>query len=115
MNAQNYYKRAGVRGSRRRQGRWSRGRKTLVLRLVDQLVLADPGHHAAELGADRLDGMLGGAPAHGLEARLASLVLQDPVAGEASGLDVVQDALHLGLGLVGDDPGPASIVAILGG
>jgi hypothetical protein len=42
--------------------------------------------------------------AHGLEAGLAGLVLQHPVAGEAAGLDVVEHALHLGaLGLVGDD------------
>src|SRR5262249_28026524 len=86
-----------------------------VSRLVDELVLGDPGHHAAELGADFLDRVLGAHAAHGLEAGLSRLALGDPVAGEAAGLDVGEDALHLLLGLVGDDARTARVVAILGG
>ena len=58
--------------------------------------------------------MLGPAPAHRLEGGLAGLALGDPFAGEAAVLDIVQDPLHLGLGLVGDDPGAAGIVAVFG-
>src|SRR5215475_14703596 len=86
-----------------------------VARLVDQLVLGDPGHHAAQLATDLLDRVLGAHAAHGLEAGLAGLALGDPVAGEAAGLDVGEDALHLLLGLVGDDARAAGVVAVLGG
>ncbi len=39
----------------------------LVALFVDQLVLADPRHHRAQLGADFFDRMLSAAFAHGLE------------------------------------------------
>src|SRR5271167_2567047 len=64
-----------------------------VLRLVDQPVRRDPRHHGAQLLADLFDLVLGRAAAGRLEAGQAGLVLQHPVAGEAAGLDVVQDAL----------------------
>jgi NADP-dependent 3-hydroxy acid dehydrogenase YdfG len=71
--------------------------------LVDQRLFLDPRHHRAELLADLLDRVLGHALARGLERGLVDLVLQHPVAGEAARLDVFQHALHLGLGLGGDD------------
>src|SRR5271167_3767602 len=52
----------------------------LVLGLVDQLVLGDPRHHGAQLGADFLDRMFCSAPAHGFEARLAGGIFEHPVA-----------------------------------
>src|ERR1700675_167292 len=84
-----------------------------IPRLVDQLVLGDPGHHGAQLGADLLDGVFGPAPAHRLEARLAGLALLHPIAGEPARLDVLEDALHLRLGLIGDDARSARVVAEL--
>src|SRR5271165_6028894 len=53
-----------------------------VALLVDQLVLADPGHHRAQLCADLLDRMGVGARAHRLERGLIDLVLEHPVARE---------------------------------
>src|SRR5262249_33778890 len=41
--------------------------------------------------------------------------LEHPVAGEAARLDVGQNALHLGLGLVGDDTRARAVLAVLGG
>src|SRR5205823_13564214 len=52
----------------------------LVPCLVDQLVLGDPGHHRAQARTHFLDRMIGRAPAHSLEARLARLAFLDPVA-----------------------------------
>src|SRR5260221_5807737 len=84
-----------------------------VLRLVDQLVGGDPRHHRAQPFADLLDVVFGGTPAHGLEAGLTGSVLEHPVTGEAAGLNVVEDALHLRLDAVVDDAGPARVVAVL--
>src|SRR5690606_22340891 len=80
---------AGAAAARRRGRRqvWTRS----VLGLVDQAIGGDPGHHAAQLRPHLLDRMLGRAPAHRLEARLAGLAFLDPVASEAAGLDVVEN------------------------
>src|SRR5690606_18106869 len=86
-----------------------------VPRGVHQLVLGDPGHHGAKALADLLDGMLGVAAARGLEAGLAGVVLQHPVADEAARLDVLQHPLHLGLGLRRDDPRAGDVLAVLRG
>ena len=59
--------------------------------------------------------MRGPAPARRLEAGLAGVALVDPVAGEAAGLNIGQDAPHLGPGLLGDDPRAAGVVAVFGG
>src|SRR5262245_60486328 len=74
----------------------------------------DPGHHAAELFADDFDGMASFAAADRLERRLVGLVLEDPFLGELPFADFLEDLLHLGLRLVGDDPRAASVVAELG-
>src|SRR5690349_21477153 len=70
---------------------------------VHQLVLGDPGHHGAQLGADFLDGVRRTSGACRLERRLARLVLQHPVARELAGLDVVEHALHFAFCLGRDD------------
>ena len=75
----------------------------LVAAPVDQGLLLDPGHHGAQLGADLLDLVGVVVAADGLEAGLAGLALADPVGGEAAGLDVLQDALHLRPRLLRDD------------
>ena len=69
-----------------------------VLCLVDQLVAADPWHHAAQLLADFFDLVLVVIAADSLEARCPGLVFLHPVGSELAGLDVGQDTLHLGLG-----------------
>ena len=86
-----------------------------VLRLVHQRVLGDPRHHAAQPLADLLNRVLAHPPPRGLEARLVDAVLQHPVAGEASALDIGQHAAHLGLGLVGDDARAGDVLAVFGG
>src|SRR5919197_1453349 len=86
-----------------------------VLALVDQRVLLDPWHHRAQPLTDLLDGVLGGTAPHGLEARLAGIVLQHPFAGKAAALDVGEDSLHLGADVLVDDSGTARIVAVFGG
>jgi osmoprotectant transport system permease protein len=75
----------------------------------------DPRHHVAQLGADFLDRMGGELGAGRLERGLVDLVLQHPVAGELAGLDVVEHALHLGLGLRGDDARAGDVFAVFGG
>ncbi len=49
-----------------------------------------------------------------LNAGGVGLVFQNPLAGELAGLNFLQNLLHLGLGLVGDDPRAAGVVAVLG-
>src|ERR1700693_1226507 len=65
-----------------------------IAALVHQRLGLDPRHHGAQLFADLFDRMLGELGAHRLERGLVDLVLQHPVAGEATRLDVVEDALH---------------------
>src|SRR5438477_96481 len=101
-----------------RPGRWPAGDRRMagsVTGLVDQLVLGNPRHHGPQLGADFLDRMLGIHAPGRLEARLAGLVLEHPVAREAAGLDVGQDLLHLLAHRRADHPGAAGVVAIFGG
>jgi len=86
-----------------------------VFRLVDELVLRNPWHHGAELSAHFFDLMRIVAGADGLERGLVDLVLEHPVAREFAGLDVVQNALHFGLGLGGDDARAGDVFAIFGG
>src|SRR5579883_562047 len=87
----------------------------LVLGRINQLVLGNPGHHGAQLGAHFLDRMGIAHGAGGLEAGLAGLVFQNPVAGEFAGLDVLQNLAHLRLGLIGDDARAGDIFAIFRG
>ena len=53
--------------------------------------------------------------AHPVEVGPAGPVLRQPFPGERPVLDLVEDPLHLRAGLVGDDPGPPGVVAVLGG
>src|ERR1700712_3794422 len=57
-------------------------RCTSVAGLVDQRLLGDPRHHAAELGTDLFDRVGGELSTGRLERGLVDLVLQHPVAGE---------------------------------
>src|SRR5215471_10242829 len=75
----------------------------------------EPGHHRAQLAPDLLDRVLGLLPVAGVEDRAARLVIQDPLLGEGSALNLAQNAPHLGAGLRGDDPRPAREVAELRG
>ena len=77
--------------------------KSSVPGLVDQFVGTDPGHHRAQARAGLFDRMRRGGLAGGLELGLAGAVVEHEVFDEAARLDVGQDALHLGLGLGGDD------------
>ena len=58
--------------------------------------------------------MLALAALGGVEDGPAGLVLEDPLAGELAGLDLLEDLLHLGAGLLVDDPRAAGVVAVLG-
>src|SRR5881628_3647895 len=85
-----------------------------ILGLVDQLVFLEPGHHGAQPGPDLLDRMLLAALEQGVVLGAIGLALENPFLGEPPALDLLEDALHLLLGLIGDDAGPAGYVAILG-
>src|SRR5439155_21256738 len=91
-------------GSRRRGAR--RGRRSALT--------AQPGHHAAQVRAYSLDEVLGVLAAEGEKAGAAGLVLDDPLAGEGAGADVLEDLLHVLAHVVIDHPRPASVVAVLG-
>src|SRR6185437_13448969 len=56
------------------------GRSISVARLVDELVLPDPGHHRAQLLADDFDRVLCGHPAARHQRRCAGPVLEDEFA-----------------------------------
>src|SRR5215207_4897353 len=73
-----------------------------------------PGHHPAQGLPGPLDRVVGPGLAHAGEVGPALVVLGDPLAGERPGLDLGQDAAHLGLGPIVDDPRPAAVVAVLG-
>src|SRR6056297_4009562 len=71
-----------------------------VLRLVDELARADPGHHAAQLLADFLD-LVGVVVAAGrLEEGLTDGVLGHEVPHEGARLDVGKNVLHARFRLV---------------
>src|SRR5207302_8683655 len=55
-----------------------------IAALVHQCLGLDPRHHGAQFFADLLDRVLGELGAHRLERGLVDLVLQHPVAGEAT-------------------------------
>src|SRR5713226_9122971 len=75
----------------------------------------DPRHHRTQLFADLFQLVLGVALAQRQKARPADGVLRDPFFSELAGLDLVEDALHLLLGFLGDDARPPRIIAVLGG
>jgi len=59
-----------------------------ILALVDERLLLDPRHHAAQLRADLLDRVRIVHAPRRLEARLAGLALADPLGRELALLDV---------------------------
>ena len=65
--------------------------------------------------ADELDRVVLALLLEALVVRPAGLALGDPLVGELAVLDLVEDAPHLGAGLVGDDARAAGEVAVLGG
>src|ERR1700722_4688282 len=82
--------------------------------LYPGLAGGDEGHHLTQLLPDLLD--LGGLTflAERLELGPSGLVLGDPLLGEGTALDLVEDGLHLGHpGLVYDPRAPGH-VAVLG-
>src|SRR5262249_5434482 len=85
-----------------------------VAALVDQRALLDPRHHLAQLRADLFGRVLGELGAGRLERGLVDLVLQHPVAGEAAGLDVGEDALHLGARLLRDHAWTGDVFSVFG-
>src|SRR5918999_881255 len=74
-----------------------------------------PGHHPAQGLAGPLDRVVGPGLAQPGEVGPPLVVLVDPLAGERPRLDLGQDPCHLGLDPVVDHPGPAGVVAVLGG
>src|SRR5438045_2603257 len=66
----------------------------------------------AQLGADRLDLVGVVEAAGGLEAGLAGLALADPLRGELAGLDVLEDALHLGARLLRHEARARHVLAV---
>ena len=65
-----------------------------------QVGVVAPEHVLAQLGADGLHLVLGQLGALGVEEGAAVLVLCNPAAGERAVLDIVQNCLHIGLGLL---------------
>ena len=82
-----------------------------ILALVDERLLLDPRHHAAQLRADLLDRVRIVHAPRRLEARLAGLALADPLGRELALLDVGEHPAHLGARLVGDDARAGDVLA----
>src|SRR5207237_6236855 len=74
-----------------------------------------PGHHAAQVGAHRLQLVLGVLLPHAQEVGASLLVLVDPPLREAAVLYLAQDLLHRLLDLGVDDPWAGHVVPVLGG
>ena len=89
--------------------------KYLVGRGV-QVGIPAPDHVLAQFAAHDLHLVLLELGTLGVEEGAAVFVLGDPLAREGAVLDVGEHRAHPGLGLlVGDDPGAADILAVLGG
>src|SRR6185295_14725644 len=82
--------------------------------LASPLSFLRPGHHCAKLCPHPLDLVLTVDLAQALEVG-AGPALSQPLSSERSISHVIQDFLHGGSGLVGDDLRAARVVAILGG
>src|SRR5579883_2350517 len=83
-----------------------------ALRVADNWI--EPGHHRAQFLADLLNLMLGVGAAHGLEAGLAGLVLQNPGSSEGAILDLAQDLAHLVAHALINQARPGDIIAEFG-
>src|SRR2546428_8178516 len=77
--------------------------------------LLRPRHHRAQLGAYLLDRMLRARLAQRREPAAPAAALGDPLAREAAGLDVGDDALHRRANLRRYDLGASGVVAVLRG
>src|SRR3954470_6544581 len=79
------------------------------------LASRDPGHHGPQLCADLLDLELLRVVAVAVEVRPAVVVLGDPLPGELTALDLVENLAHLLLGVRRDHTRTARVVAVLRG
>src|SRR5690606_26164291 len=86
----------------------------LVLALIDQLVLADPRHHRAQLRTDLLDLVSGGQTTAGGHFRVVGTAFQDEALGVFTVLDVGQAFLHGGTGFAGNHARTGHVLAVLG-
>src|SRR5690606_32101878 len=78
-------------------------------------VVTDPAHVATERLTNSLDLGVGFLFENLVVTRAAIGVFGHPFVGEAAALDVVENALHLGTGAIGDDTLANGDVAPLGG
>src|SRR5947207_11977053 len=77
--------------------------------------LLRPRHHRAQLGAHLLDRMLRARLAQRREPAAPAAALGDPLAREAAGLDVGEDALHRRANFRRYDLGASGVVAFFSG
>src|SRR5947199_10340652 len=75
----------------------------------------DPGHLRAQLAPHHLDLVARLLLAHALEVLLTSPVLGDPLAGEGTAPDVLEDLAHGPARLLPDHPPSPGEVSVLGG
>src|SRR5213592_2454500 len=75
--------------------------------------LLRPRHHRAQLGAHLLDRMLCARLAQSRAPAAPAATLGDPLAREAAGLDVGEDALHRRANFRRYDLGASGVVAVL--
>src|SRR5206468_11639969 len=80
-----------------------------------RLPLLRPRHHGPQLGAHLLDRMLRAALAQRREPAAPAAALGNPLAREAAGLDVGEDALHRRANFRRYDLGASCVVAVLRG
>src|SRR6058998_199538 len=80
-----------------------------------RLPLFSPRHHGPQFGAHLLDRMLRAGLAQRREPAAPAAALGDPLAREAAGLDVGEDALHRRANFRRYDLGASGVVAVLRG
>ena len=95
-------------------GQFGNAGKFGVMTSRSNFFFVDPVHHASQTEADLLDTMLAFATASRFEERCTCTILRNPLSGELTALNLVQNPLHLCFGFVGDDPRTADVVTILG-
>src|SRR5207248_7413066 len=80
-----------------------------------RLPLLRPRHHGPQLGTHLLNRMLRARLAQRREPAAPAAALGDPLAREAAGLDVGEDALHRRANFRRYDLGASGVVAVLSG
>ena len=86
--------------------------RSSILGGIHQPVRLDPRHHSAQLLTHFFNRMFPANPAISPQYRSARLIFQNEFPGKLTGLNLLENLAHLGLGLLGDNPRAAREITI---